>query len=269
MSNPDAPAIPTFAPITTQTQTRRGWLRARPRPKPGERIYAIGDVHGRFDLFQLLLERIEADNRLRNPHCRPRIIVLGDVIDRGPESRLLLKLLMRAQTEVPQVDILLGNHEAALLDSLTGDEHAQAMWLAFGGLATLHSYGIDPPAAGEDPFAFADRIVAGIGAPMIEWLRELPLHLQSGNYFFCHAGIRPGVALEKQSTEDLLWIRDDFLTSTRDHGAVIVHGHSIADGVMILPNRIGVDTGAYRTNTLSAVALEADQAWVIEATAAP
>jgi serine/threonine protein phosphatase 1 len=158
----------------------------------------------------------------------------------------------------------MGNHEAALLESLQGDEAAQRLWLNYGGLETLISFGIAPPRDGEDSFSFAERLRKHIPEYLIEWLEQLPLHHRSGSYFFCHAGIRPGTPLDRQKSEDLLWIRGEFLESEADHGAVIVHGHSICGtAVEFADNRINLDTGAYATGVLSALGLEDDDRWVI------
>jgi serine/threonine protein phosphatase 1 len=184
------------------------------------------------------------------------LIVLGDFIDRGPESRKLIRSFMLAQQRNASLDVLLGNHEALLLDSLTGDEHAQKLWLKMGGLATLESFGIDPPDEDESPMSLAERLIDGIGADIIEWLRDLPVSLQSGDYLFCHAGVKPGVPLRNQKREDMLWIRKAFMESNRNHGAVIVHGHSIVEDVEVRRNRISLDTAAYSTGKLSSVRLD-------------
>jgi serine/threonine protein phosphatase 1 len=138
------------------------------------------------------------------------------------------------------------------------------MWLQHGGAATLLGFGITPPGEEESGESFAYRLRKGVPSEIADWLSGLPLSAQSGSYFFCHAGIRPGIPLHKQKAHDLLWIRDDFLESNVNHGAVIVHGHSICGtAVEIRHNRINVDTGAYQTGILSAVALEGQQRWVI------
>lgn len=237
-------------------------LAAQPRTASGERIYAVGDVHGRFDLLLELLDQIEQDDRLREPR-RKRLIFLGDLIDRGPHSQEVASLLSSAQRSAKRLVVLMGNHEAALLDSLSGDEHAQRMWLEHGGLATLQSFGIDAPEPDEDADVFAERLRRGLPAQMIKWLKKLPLSVRSGSYFFCHAGVRPGVKLAQQSPDDLLWIRKNFLDSKAQHGAIIVHGHSVAADVEILHNRINIDTGAYESGILSAVGLQDAEQWVI------
>lgn len=233
----------------------------RPRTTQGERVYAIGDVHGRYDLLATLIDRLWDDTQTR-AKARGRIVVLGDFIDRGPQSRAVVTLL-KSIDQFDGVTVLLGNHEALLLDCLMGDLDACRAWLRMGGDATLASYGVAPPAEGEDGHDFACRLGAAIGEPVIDWLRERPLTARSGDYFFCHAGVRPGVALDRQAPADLLWIRQEFLASTRAHGAIVVHGHSPGEHVEICSNRIAVDTGAYRSGLLSAVGLEGSEVWAV------
>jgi serine/threonine protein phosphatase 1 len=229
---------------------------------PGERIYAIGDIHGRLDLFYELMSKIGADLVIR-PQMHTRIIVLGDVIDRGPHSRALLEIL--AGLDDPDFLVLKGNHEAALLDVRHGDRDAAAMWAEFGGLATLASFGVDIAAIDPDD---SDTVIAAVRRVISDdlacWLEALPLSFSAGSYFFVHAGVRPGVPLSRQSEDDLLWIREDFLSSRHDHGVMIVHGHSInPTGVDFAGNRIGIDTGAFQTGRLTALGLEGDAVWSI------
>ncbi|MXO59481.1 serine/threonine protein phosphatase [Altererythrobacter salegens] len=228
-----------------------------------ERIYAIGDVHGRLDLLEVLMQRLEQDSRFRDD-CPTRLILLGDLIDRGPDSRLLLELAQRAQYECDRVTVLLGNHEDLLLESTFGNAAAQRAWLQHGGAATLRSYGLD---VSEMEAASAEEMAAilceVIGDKALAWMNSLPLYFQSGDYFFCHAGIRPGVPLSRQGRHDLLWIRKKFLSSQRDHGAVVVHGHSETNELVFARNRINVDTAAYRTGVLSAVGLQGTIQWYV------
>lgn len=239
----------------------RGWMRRR-AGTDGQRLIAIGDIHGRWDLLEALIRAIE-QHVTTGPAIPNQLVFLGDFIDRGPDSRRVLDFLRSAQQNSPRVHVLLGNHEQALLHSVEGDSHAQAMWLEHGAAATLRSYGTGLPAPEEDSYAFGARVAAALGANTIDWLRDLPLSFRLGGYFFCHAGVRPGRSLGKQSTEDLLWIREAFIESERAHGAVVVHGHSIAEDIEIRHNRIGIDTGAYRTGKLSAVLLCDTGNWVI------
>ena len=248
--------------IATRVEPGRHWWGRRPSTARGHRIYAIGDVHGRYDLFDAMIRRLEEDNAARDDGKRVTLVVLGDVIDRGPASQRLIRLMMSVQQRSDRLTVLLGNHEAALLDAIIGDPDAQEGWLRFGGLATLESFAIDPPRPGEGPLAFGGRLAEGLTPEVVEWLRGLPLSIDCGDYFFCHAGVRPGVGLHRQRRGDLLWIRQPFLTSRRNFGAVVVHGHTIFDEVRFDPNRISVDTGAYASGVLSAVCLDGTDRWV-------
>lgn len=248
------------------------WLAGTRKRKSADddarRVYAIGDVHGRLDLLSRMMELIRADVASGPP--RPsRIVLLGDFVDRGPESAELIGALMRLRRE-PNFIVLKGNHEAAMVDALNGDYAALDLWLAHGGTATLASFGLDTasldPEDGVQTLRAAREVVP---AHVRQWLAGLPTFVRYGRYYFVHAGVRPGVPLDRQTDESRLWIGDEFTSSTADHGAVVVHGHRIyEDGVHIAPNRIGVDTGAYRTGRLSAVRLEGSRCRVITAAAA-
>jgi len=241
----------------------RSRLGLKPFASPGERVYAIGDIHGCFDLLQRLLLEIEADHMERS-RLPARLIVLGDFIDRGTQSAQVLTWLRSIQENSDRLIVLMGNHESALLDCIEGDEAMQQEWLQFGGRETLQSFGLTPPRARESAKAFGKRVAGALGAKNLDWLRNLPLSTSSGDYFFCHAGIRPYIPLHRQDPEDLLCIREEFLQSDANHGAVVVHGHSVvADCVQFRNNRIGVDTGAYLTGKLSAVGLEGSLRWLV------
>lgn len=234
------------------------------RTRPCERIYAIGDIHGRLDLFIELLRLIEADNAARGQDGTvTSIVVLGDFIDRGPQSRQLVSLLRRS-SELPHVTVLLGNHEACLLDCADGRADPRDGWLDFGGAETLESFGIASPRDEEDCLDFAARLTAEIGRETLDWLAGLPLSVRSGDFFFCHAGIRPKVSLARQTRADLLWIREPFLSNRGNHGAVIVHGHSISGEIDVAVNRIGIDTGAYATGRLTALGLAGEELWWLQ-----
>ena len=235
-----------------------------PRTADGERIYAVGDVHGRIDLLMRLLNLI-VDHYpvLQPPPRKVSLVFLGDVIDRGPASAACLRTVHNL-CEAAGARMLLGNHEDMMLASLEGNPAAQAAWLQHGGLATLRSYGIEPPRANEDSVDFAERLRLGIPEEYIAFLKSLETSYRSGSYFFSHAGVRPGVALHKQAPEDLYSIRADFTESDSWHGAVVVHGHSIVDAVEIRHNRIGCDTGAYYSGRLSCVCLQDDLQTVLQ-----
>jgi serine/threonine protein phosphatase 1 len=228
------------------------------------RIYAVGDIHGRLDLLDDLIHRIGADVSAR-PDISTRIIILGDFIDRGPASAKIIELLIQLKTD-PHVIVLRGNHETTMLDALGGNHSAMDLWLEHGGLATLESFHADlTKVETDDSRAMIKLARRVIPRRVIVWLRRLPTYIQFGQYYFVHAGIRPGVLLQDQCDEDRLWVRDDFTNNSDDHGAIIVHGHTIYEnGIFFGRNRIGVDTGAYRTGLLSAVALQGDQCWIVD-----
>lgn len=225
------------------------------------RLIAVGDVHGRWDLLTALIRAIDI-KMVDMPLLPTKFIILGDFIDRGPGSRKIIDLLMRACQNYNAFVVLRGNHEASLIAAAHGDGDAQSLWLEHGGLATLQNFGIAPPQPGEDRFQFAERIRSGIGVDVLEWLMELPVSLSEPPFFFCHAGVRPGRSLHRQDEQDMLWIRAEFMDSTRDHGAIVVHGHNMVDDVEVCSNRISLDTGAYRTGVLSAVMLDPNQSYI-------
>lgn len=231
----------------------------------GERVYAVGDIHGRIDLFRSILKQIQIDGQERGPNST-RIVLLGDLIDRGPSSRQVLELVLHLHRSSEGFVVLSGNHEEMLLESCAGNGTMQNLWLDCGGMETLRSYGIERAMLrGLRPAELGELITRTIGRPTLEWISALPLTFRSGDYFFCHAGVRPGVALDEQRREDLLWIRDEFLDSSADHGAMIVHGHSEQSRIEVENNRINIDTAAYRTNVLSALAVEGKERWFVEA----
>lgn len=233
----------------------------QPRHPPlrgDERIYAIGDIHGRLDLLQKLVGLIEED---LGPGPRPsaRLIFLGDVIDRGPASAEIVALLMQLEGN-PRVTVLRGNHEAAFAHAYRGDHDALEGWFAHGGDATLASYGADLSSVDAGDLRSLYRLMqATIPERVVRWCERLPLSERVDGFLFVHAGLKPGVALDAQAEDDLLWIREEFTRSTADHGMVIVHGHSASTGeIEFAGNRIGVDTAAYRTGRLSAAVIDGD-----------
>lgn len=231
-----------------------------PAVPDGTRVYAIGDIHGRDDLLSSLLETVRAD-AARRGDAEIVVILLGDLIDRGPDSARVIELAM---TPLGWADLhtLRGNHEAALLDALDGDPQMLGLWLGNGGVAALQSWGLDPTALNDKAeIEVCEMIRAAIPADQLDWLRDRPLSLRIGDYVFVHAGIRPRIPLDQQSPHDMLWIRDDFLKSRRSHEAMVVHGHSITAEVDERSNRIGLDTGAYLTGRLTAMGFEGVARW--------
>jgi serine/threonine protein phosphatase 1 len=231
--------------------------REPPRTAEGQVVFAIGDIHGRGDLLRLLLEQI-----LRDPASaegKAAVVFVGDYIDRGPDSRGVLdQLLALRQRGLGESVFLRGNHDQTLLDFLA-EPATGPMWLSIGGGDTLASYGVAPPrpSAGPSEWAEASRALAdALPASHHAFLTDLELTWRSGDYLFAHAGVRPDRPLEAQSAKDLLWIRRAFLNDTRPLPWTVVHGHTPSEAVHCDFRRIGIDTGAYATDVLTAVRLE-------------
>lgn len=236
------------------------WGKPAHRPAqipPGLRIYAIGDIHGRADLLGQVHDRISED-AWGSPTVEKRAIYLGDYIDRGPASREVVELLLTARLDGIAATYLRGNHEEMLLRFLD-DTTVGPDWLAYGGLATLLSYGVQlkRDASPEQKLAVAQQeLRERLPISHRQFLAGLPTHESFGDYFFVHAGVRPGVPLDQQKDADLIWIRKEFLQSAQFHGKIVVHGHSYGTEPEILQNRIGIDTGAYATGRLTCLVLE-------------
>jgi serine/threonine protein phosphatase 1 len=234
----------------------------------GRLVYAVGDVHGRLDLLEPLAADIARDMAASNCAERPMLVFLGDYVDRGPASAGVIELILELCAEPAlEVRALKGNHEEALLMFLD-DPGFGATWMGHGGAATLASYGVQPPATRTDPEVWEgvrDAFARALPAPHLKFLRELELMATVGDYAFVHAGVRPGVPLERQAERDLLWIRYEFLEAPGPFGKVIVHGHTPMEKPQITPHRLGVDTGAYATGVLTAVRLEGVDQQIIQA----
>jgi len=237
---------------------------ATPCGPTGQRAYVVGDVHGRLDLLEQLLDQIHRDLEARRPD-KVLVAFLGDLIDRGPSSAQVVERLRTYRHDGVRPIFLLGNHEEVLLRLVRGETDLISGWLKFGGAQCLESYGADPLAiASAPPETALASIRQAIPAGHVEFLRSFADTCRFGDYLFVHAGIRPGVALDQQRQSDLRWIREPFLLDDSDHGFVVVHGHTITNGTDERPNRIGIDTGAYRTGTLTALAIEDDQRWYLD-----
>lgn len=236
-------------------------LRDTPRVDEHTQLLAVGDVHGCGRLLTAMMRAFQTVSAALLPPTRNReAVILGDFIDRGPSSRAVLQALYGSRHQ-DGMTVLMGNHEATLLACIDGRTSPFDGWLEFGGDACLASLGLEPPGPWEPEEQFRERLVDTIGVEVVDWLRGLPLSYQVGDFLFCHAGVRPGVAIEAQRPDDLLWIREPFLGSRRNHGKVVVHGHSIEPEICLRPNRIGIDTGAYRTGRLTGLILQGNQAW--------
>lgn len=223
---------------------------------PAAPVFAIGDVHGQLRQLRAAMDWIV--EQAAPDGGRPRAVLLGDYIDRGEDSKGVLDCLCRARAERPSVDwiFLAGNHEASFL-SFLDDPQSHGAWLGFGGAEMLASYGVPPPSA---PTARAlkatrDQIAAALPAEHLAFLRQLRASIQIGDYIFVHAGLRPGRPLERQDTDDMLWIREEFLGTPVWHGKCVVHGHTVEAEPAVLPWRIGIDTGAFAGGPLTCLAL--------------
>lgn len=234
------------------------FMPAAPSVLAGMRVYAVGDIHGRADLLRRLLHLIEADNALQD-EAEVTLIFLGDYIDRGPNSPEVLDLLRGPHRFADRVLCLRGNHEDALLNFID-DPIKGRIWLDWGGMATLVSYGVRPPAADlpleERLRSMAEQLDRLLPDAHRAFLKSLPLQEIVGDYLFVHAGVNPKVPLGEQDAFDLTTIRSPFLEWGQPLEKVVVHGHSISIAPEILPWRIGIDTGAYATGRLTALVLE-------------
>ena len=236
----------------------------RPQVPAGRRIYAIGDIHGRDDLFEKLLNKIAADSNDRGA-ADVSIILLGDLVDRGPQSKQVVERAMTLARSWPDVRCLMGNHEEVFLAALGGDPKLMRYFVRIGGAPTIHSYGLVGEAYDQMTFEeLAEAFPPMVPASHVEFLSSAEDKIVLGDYLFVHAGIRPGVPLHEQRVGDLRWIRDEFLSDERDHGLVVVHGHTIFPDVQENPNRISIDTGAYGSGKLTALCLEGDSRWYID-----
>ncbi len=233
----------------------------------GRRIYVLGDIHGCIDALTGRLTDIRGD-LMKRPHPDPVLICLGDYTDRGPDSRGVLDTLISLKSEDwIESHFLFGNHDKLFLDYIADPMQPGTQtlhWLddPLGGGQTLASYGIDPARTGtvsDTHAAFAEAVPTS----HLEFLRQTELSYRIGGYLFVHAGILPGVPLDKQDPNDLIWIRGPFLNSREDHGFVVVHGHTVVEWVEDHGNRIAIDTGAVFGGALACLVLEDDNKSVL------
>jgi Calcineurin-like phosphoesterase len=227
----------------------------RARVPEGNRIYAVGDIHGRLDLLDEIIARIDADMAM-HPASNTIRVFLGDYIDRGPNSKGVLDRLVNYCAAQPTV-CLMGNHELYLREFLERPE-ILSIWRRYGGLETLRSYGLAPKweADSQEERKLAAEFDRLLPFSHREFLSNLKQCFICGDFFFVHAGVRPGICLTNQSEDDLLWIREEFLLCQDDFGKVVVHGHTPVSEPDVRPNRINIDTGAYVTGRLTCLALE-------------
>ncbi len=226
----------------------------------GQRVYAIGDIHGRLDLLDQLLRIIQLDDAEQEAVERRTLIFLGDYIDRGADSAGVIERLLTGMPEGFESIHLKGNHEEMLLSSFT-DPLAVPIWIANGGTQTLASYGAirsDQYGVPLRPREVAAMLAEALPDRHLNFLRQLRISVTFGDYFFVHAGVRPGVPLHKQEEEDCLFIREPFLSHRGSFGKVVVHGHTPVVEPELRPNRIGIDTGGFFTGQLTALRLEGE-----------
>jgi len=226
------------------------------------RVYAVGDIHGRRDLFELLLRRIEADAAARGDR-ETHLILLGDLIDRGPDSRGVVDLAMKIGGR-GTVRMLKGNHEEVFVRAARGDILATGFLMRFGGRETLLSYGLEPDDYDAMNFEqLAEWMLANIPREHVDFLDGFEDMIEMDDYLFVHAGIRPDVALDEQNPSDLRWIRNEFLYSRAETERLVIHGHSVTEAIDEWPHRIGIDTGAFASNRLTAIGLDGTDRWYL------
>ena len=240
----------------------------------GTRVYAVGDIHGRLDLLKTLLKGIVDDSK-NDPAQRNVLVFLGDYVDRGADSKGVISHLIDKLPEGFEPVFLKGNHEDLMLDFLVARgeedlEHSGKDWLMNGGEETLQSYGVRVPnsvmgvAPDEDLRIAAGELGERAPKEHLSFLNKLRHYHAEGDFLFVHAGLKPGVSLERQSENDMMWIRDEFLSHTGFFdGHIVVHGHSIKPKPDVQETRIGIDTGAWYSNRLTALALEGDEYWFL------
>lgn len=228
-----------------------------PKVPAGRLVYAIGDIHGRADLLDRLLRDIELDAAAIHGVARRTLVFVGDYVDRGPDSRGVVDRLLTGPPSGFDAVFLRGNHEAFLLDFLRRPD-ALSLWLYNGAAETLASYGLDVSDTAlrqADAGTWRDRFVERLPQDHRAFYEALALSAVIGDYLFVHAGVRPGVPLDRQDPGDLMWIREAFLESRRSFGHMVVHGHTPGSEPVTRPNRIGIDTGAWMTGRLTALRL--------------
>jgi serine/threonine protein phosphatase 1 len=235
----------------------------RPSLPAGPRIYAVGDIHGRLDLLDELLSRVNADIAHR-PTARPVFFFLGDYIDRGPYSRETIDRLIELGATKECV-FLKGNHEQIAIKCLS-DPSLFDRWMRLGGVETLVSYGVAPRnmARGQQIVELQSAFHGAVPQAHFRFFRDQQTSFACGDFFFVHAGVKPRIELSRQAENDLLWIRDEFLSSNEDFGKIVVHGHTPTREIEVRPNRINIDTGAFATGKLTCLVIEEESLSVID-----
>ncbi len=234
------------------------------------RSYVIGDIHGQLELLKAAHRRI-AEDRERTGDTTSPVIHLGDLTDRGPDSCGVIEFLLSGRREGQNWPVIKGNHDRMFMGFLGDAAYhdpgltRELSWLhpRLGGQTTMASYGVDVSDA-DDAQTVRQRALAKVPERHIEFMQGLPLSAQRGGCLFVHAGIRPGVALSDQSEDDLLWIRADFLNDARDHGFLVVHGHTALEAPQLYGNRLNLDSGAGYGRALTAAVIEDRAVFVLE-----
>ena len=235
------------------------------RVPDGMRIYAIGDIHGRDDLLNALLTQIEADDRARGA-ADTQIIFLGDLVDRGPGSAAVVETVLALKNSGRNVRFLMGNHEEVFVSACRkGDPKVTRFFLRIGGEATVLSYPITRAEYTTlDMEQLTERLDTLVPREHVEFIESFEDQIIVGDYVFVHAGIRPGVPLSDQKPSDMRWIREEFIDQRGDLEKVVVYGHTIYEEVEERGSRIGIDTGAYDSGKLTALALEGGERWFLQ-----
>ena len=241
---------------------------ARAAMPEGVRVYAVGDIHGRADLLDRMHTLIAED--AASFSGTKEIVYLGDFIDRGRDSKGVIERVLKQVPDGMKPRYIKGNHDAALLAFLA-DAETYRIWKNFGAAETLLSYGVRPPLydSAEQIEEARAALAALLPAEHLAFFNDLELMVVTGDYAFVHAGVRPGRTLENQDEQDLLWIRDEFLSSNASFGKVVVHGHTPMPAPVRTQNRISVDTGAYATGVLTCTVLEGETARFLQARVEP
>lgn len=249
----------------TKIRTMLGRQKAAriPTLNSGDRVYAIGDIHGRIDLFNSLIGAIEQDDADRGS-ANTTVILLGDLIDRGPNSSAVVARAKEWATH-RRLEFIKGNHEEMLIASLVNADVLRG-FLKYGGRETIMSYGIDERFIDEaEPEELQQRMIEAIPNDDIAFLDSFTKLIRNGDYLFVHAGIRPQTPLDHQLGRDCRWIREPFLSHNGDFGAFVIHGHTIAEEPQVRSNRIGIDTGAFVFGALTAIGIEGTERWFLQA----
>lgn len=253
-----------FEPLRQMFRTKRASAGTASVP-PGERYYVVGDIHGRLDLFEALIDAIERDDREAGG-AQTTVVLLGDLVDRGADSAGVVRRAREWQRE-RKVRMVAGNHEEMFLESFNS-QNVLRNFLRHGGRETVLSYGIDRARYNE---ASLEELQALMAAAVPEedraFLRSFENYIEAGDYLFVHAGIEPELPLAEQDRHNFLWIRDRFLRHAEPHSHVVVHGHTIFDEVDVQANRIGIDTGAFMSGRLTTLVLEGETRRLIQAVA--